>query len=143
MNCPTVCFNDVESARQATLHLIDSGMRRIAFLGGPNRVKQAVDRKHGYLEALRERHVEIRKELVGTEIAGVTIADAETQRAFIRDNDVDIAILSINKDHAQQVADEVGMVISGSPVISAMHLAKSRIIPPPQPRMTSMPEVIP
>lgn len=64
VNCPTVCFNDVESARQATLHLIDSGMRRIAFLGGPNRVKQAVDRKHGYLEALRERHVEIRKELV-------------------------------------------------------------------------------
>jgi len=50
---------------------------------------------------------EIRKELVGTEIAGVTIADAETQRDFIRENNVDIAILSINKDHAQQVAEEL------------------------------------
>ena len=50
---------------------------------------------------------EIRKELVGTQIAGVTIADAETQRDFIRDNNVDIAILSINRDHAQQVADEL------------------------------------
>ena len=50
---------------------------------------------------------EIRKELVGKEIAGVTIADAETQGEFIRQNDVDIAILSINRDHAQMIADEL------------------------------------
>lgn len=62
--CSTVTINDAESARQATLHLIDSGARRIAFLGGPNRIKQAALRKHGYLEALRERGVAIRKELV-------------------------------------------------------------------------------
>ena len=64
VDCPTISFNDVESARQATLHLIDSGARRIAFLGGPNRIKQAIDRKHGYLEALRERRMPIDKELV-------------------------------------------------------------------------------
>ena len=62
--CSTVTINDAESARQATLHLIDSGARRIAFLGGPNRIKQAALRKHGYLEALRERGIAIRKELV-------------------------------------------------------------------------------
>jgi len=50
---------------------------------------------------------EIRKELVGTRIAGVTIADAETQRDFIREHDVDIAILSINRDHAQAIAEEL------------------------------------
>ena len=61
---PTVSINDAEAARQATLHLIDSGARRIAFLGGPNRIKQAADRKHGYLEALRERRIPIRTELV-------------------------------------------------------------------------------
>jgi len=64
IDCPTVSFNDVEAARQATQHLIDSGARRIAFLGGPNRIKQAADRKHGYLEALREKGIAIRKELV-------------------------------------------------------------------------------
>lgn len=64
VECPTVSFNDVEAARQATLHLIDTGARRVAFLGGPNWIKQAVDRKHGYLEAFRERGVPIRKELV-------------------------------------------------------------------------------
>ena len=59
-----VTINDVESARKATLHLIDSGARRIAFLGGPNSIKQVVLRKHGYLEALFERGMAIRKELV-------------------------------------------------------------------------------
>ncbi len=48
---------------------------------------------------------EIRKEMVGTQIAGVPIMDAETQDAFIRENDVDIAILSVNRDRAQHVAN--------------------------------------
>ena len=60
----SVVINDVESAREVTCRLIDSGAKRIAFLGGPNRLKQTADRKHGYLEALRERGIPIRKELV-------------------------------------------------------------------------------
>jgi LacI family transcriptional regulator len=64
VDCSMVSANDVESARQATLHLIDDGATRIAFLGGPNHLKQTVDRKHGYLEALRERGLSIKKELV-------------------------------------------------------------------------------
>jgi len=60
----SVTINDVTSARQATESLIDEGARRIAFLGGPNQFKQTVDRKHGYLEALRERDIPIRTELV-------------------------------------------------------------------------------
>lgn len=60
----SVVINDVESAREVTYRLIDSGAKRIAFLGGPNRLKQTADRKHGYLEALRERGIPIRKELV-------------------------------------------------------------------------------
>ena len=60
----SVIINDVSSARQATESLIDDGARRIAFLGGPNHFKQTVDRKHGYLEALRERGLPIRTELV-------------------------------------------------------------------------------
>lgn len=60
----SVVINDADSARQATHYLIDGGARRIAFLGGSNKLKQTVDRKHGYLEALRERNIPIRKELV-------------------------------------------------------------------------------
>lgn len=60
----SVIINDAASARQATLSLLDSGARRIAFLGGSNQMKQTTDRKHGYLEALRERGIPIRTELV-------------------------------------------------------------------------------
>lgn len=60
----SVTINDASSARQATEILIDDGARRIAFLGGPNPFKQTIDRKHGYLEALRERGLPIRTELV-------------------------------------------------------------------------------
>lgn len=60
----SVIINDVASARRATNCLIDGGARRIAFLGGANQMKQVADRKHGYLEALRERGIPIRTELV-------------------------------------------------------------------------------
>lgn len=60
----SVIINDAASAREATNYLLDTGSRRIAFLGGPNQMKQTTDRKHGYLQALRERGIAIRKELV-------------------------------------------------------------------------------
>lgn len=60
----SVVINNVQMARQATLHLIDGGARSIAFLGGSNQMQQTSDRKHGYLEALREKGMPIKKELV-------------------------------------------------------------------------------
>ena len=48
---------------------------------------------------------EIRKDLVGTDIAGYSVMDAAGQDAFIKDNDVDIAILSVPRPRAQAVAD--------------------------------------
>ena len=44
----SVVINDADSARQATHYLIDGGARRIAFLGGSNKLKQTADRKHGF-----------------------------------------------------------------------------------------------
>lgn len=60
----SVIINDADSAREATKWLIDGGARRIAFLGGDNQMKQTADRKHGYLQALKERHIPVRKQLV-------------------------------------------------------------------------------
>lgn len=60
----SVVINDADSARQATHYLINGGARRIAFLGASNKMKQTADRKHGYIEALHERNIPIRKELV-------------------------------------------------------------------------------
>ena len=59
-----VTANGDEAAQQATQHLIDTGSRRIAFIGGPNHLDMVRRRKHGYLEALRENRIPIERELV-------------------------------------------------------------------------------
>jgi len=64
MGISSVIINDADSAHKATNSLIDGGARNIAFLGGSNQLKQTTDRKHGYLEALREHNIPIRPELV-------------------------------------------------------------------------------
>ena len=60
----SVTANGDEAAQMATQHLIDTGSRRIAFLGGPNHLDMVRRRKHGYLEALRENKIPIERELV-------------------------------------------------------------------------------
>ncbi len=60
----SVVANGSEAAQQATQHLIDTGSRRIAFIGGPNHLDMVIRRKHGYLEALRENKIPIDRELV-------------------------------------------------------------------------------
>jgi len=59
-----VTANGDEAAQQATQHLIDTGSRRIAFVGGPNHLDMVRRRKHGYLEALRENRIKIDREMV-------------------------------------------------------------------------------
>ena len=60
----SVTANGDVAAQEATQHLIDTGSRRIAFIGGPNHLDMVRRRKHGYLEALRERGIPIRTELI-------------------------------------------------------------------------------
>lgn len=60
----SVTANGDEAAQQATQHLIDTGSKRIAFIGGPNHLDMVKRRKHGYLEALRENRIPIERELV-------------------------------------------------------------------------------
>lgn len=52
------------AAYHATQHLIDTGSRRIAFIGGPNHLDMVRRRKHGYLQALRDNRIPIDRELV-------------------------------------------------------------------------------
>lgn len=60
----TVTANGDEAAQMATEHLISTGSRRIAFVGGPNHLDMVKRRKHGYLEALREHRIPIDREIV-------------------------------------------------------------------------------
>lgn len=60
----TVMADGTESGRKATLHLIDNGARRPAFIGGSNNLEIVRSRKHGYIEALHERHIKVEPGLV-------------------------------------------------------------------------------
>ena len=60
----SVTANGDEAAQQATQHLIDTGSRRIAFVGGPNHLDMVRRRKHGYLEALRDNKIPVDRTLV-------------------------------------------------------------------------------
>lgn len=60
----TVVADGEQSAQIATQHLLDNGSKRVAFIGGANHLDIVKKRKHGYLEALRNNHIPIEKELV-------------------------------------------------------------------------------
>lgn len=91
----SVTANGDEAAQQATQHLIDTGSRRIAFVGGPNHLDMVRRRKHGYLEALRENHLPIVREMVVCDNIDYDVALRNTI-ALLQRSDRPDAILAFN-----------------------------------------------
>ena len=91
----SVMANGDVAAQQATQHLIDTGSRRIAFIGGPNHLDMVIRRKHGYLEALRENRIPIERELVVCEKIDFDWALEATVKLLRMENRPD-AILAFN-----------------------------------------------
>jgi LacI family transcriptional regulator len=56
--CDCVLIDNLSAARNATLHLISHGHRRIAFAGYADRIFTVRERIDGYLQALRESGLE-------------------------------------------------------------------------------------
>ncbi|MBR6963626.1 MAG: LacI family DNA-binding transcriptional regulator [Prevotella sp.] len=91
----SVVANGDEAAQQATDHLIRTGSRRIAFLGGPNHLDMVRRRKHGYLEALREHKLPIDRSLVVCDKIDYDVAREAAITLLQRDDRPD-AILAFN-----------------------------------------------
>ena len=91
----SVMANGDEAAQQATQHLIDTGSRRIAFLGGPNHLDMVRRRKHGYLEALRDNRLPIDREMVVCDKIDYERMMEATTRLLQREDRPD-AILAFN-----------------------------------------------
>ena len=83
------------AAYEATKHLIDTGSRRIAFIGGPNHLDMVRRRKHGYLEALREYKIPIDRTLVACGKIDFDVARNATINMLKRDDRPD-SILAFN-----------------------------------------------
>jgi LacI family transcriptional regulator len=90
-----VTANGDIAAQEATQHLIETGSRRIAFIGGPNHLDMVKRRKHGYLEALRENMIPIDRSLVICEKIDYQWALEATMQLLQREDRPD-AILAFN-----------------------------------------------
>ena len=91
----SVTANGDEAAQMATQHLIDTGSRRIAFIGGPNHLDMVRRRKHGYLEALRDNRLPIDRDLVACGSIDYQVALAAAERLLSSEKRPD-AILAFN-----------------------------------------------
>lgn len=116
----SVTANGDEAAQQATQHLISTGSRRIAFVGGPNHLDMVRRRKHGYLEALRENRIPIDRSLVVCDRIDYQVALDNTRKLLQQDNRPD-AILAFNdiltfaaftaiKQSGLQIPDDVALI---------------------------------
>ena len=116
----SVTANGDEAAQEATQHLIDTGSRRIAFIGGPNHLDMVRRRKHGYLEALKENRIPIDRTLVVCEKIDYQWALDATTRLLQQDNRPD-AILAFNdiitfaaftaiKQQGLRIPDDVALI---------------------------------
>lgn len=90
-----VVANGDVAAQEATQHMIDSGSRRIAFIGGPNHLDMVRRRKHGYLQALRENHIPIDRDMVVCDKIDFDVARNATLKLLQKENRPD-AILAFN-----------------------------------------------
>ena len=90
----SVIGNGDIAAYNATQHMIDTGARRIAFIGGPNTLNMVKRRKHGYLQALRNNDIPVDRELVACDKIDFDVARENTIRVI--ENARPDAILAFN-----------------------------------------------
>lgn len=115
-----VTANGDEAALEATRHLISTGSRRIAFIGGPNHLDMVRRRKHGYLEALRESRLPVDRTLVSCDKIDYEVALHSALELLSRPDRPD-AILAFNdiitfaaftaiKQLGLRIPDEVALI---------------------------------
>lgn len=77
LDCDVILTDNRQGAYDITSALIREGRTRIGFLGGDAHVHTSVERLHGYLDAMKDHHLEIEKQfiLLGgmTQKAGYTL----------------------------------------------------------------------
>lgn len=115
-----VTANGDEAAQQATQHLIKTGCRRIAFIGGPNHLDMVRRRKHGYLEALREARIPIDRNLVvcekidyqwALEATAGLLAREDRPDAIIGFNDIiTFAAFTAIKQSGLKIPDDIALI---------------------------------
>lgn len=118
-----VAWVDAENqlgAKQATQHLIGLGHRRIATITGPLNTAAALDRRDGYLAALREARLPVAPELIAEgdfsqesgEWAMASLLDLTDRptAAFIAADSMALGALRTLREAGRQVPDDFALV---------------------------------
>lgn len=118
-NTPTsskVVVDDFAGAKEATLHLVEQGYKRIAHLEGPPNLEISLQRLRGYEEALKESNYPLLKELVVTCPFGSIEEGRRATEELLRLKNPPDAIFASNDPAAMgamQAIKEKGLKIPG------------------------------
>ncbi len=116
----SVVADGVQSAQMATQHLLDTGSKRVAFIGGAIHLVFETIRKHGYLEALRDNHIPIEKELVicrkidyeeGKIATETLLSLPQPPDAILAMNDtLAFAAIEVIKEHRLRIPEDIAII---------------------------------
>lgn len=116
----SVITDNVDSATVATSHFFETGSKRVAFIGGANSLEIVKQRKHGYLQALRDRKITIEKDLVfckrigydaGYEGAKTLLSLPEPPDAILCMTDsLAFGAMKAIKDSGYKIPDDVALI---------------------------------
>lgn len=88
----SVFFDHANGMHQATLHLLERGHRRIAFVGGPEELRPVSDRLAGFVRAFQDRDLEVDDSLISTGSLRPAFGRAEA-RALLESDEPPTALI--------------------------------------------------
>ena len=100
VNAPCIVPDDEDGARQATLHVLGLGRRRVAFINGPPSYEATRLRLRGYTKALGDRGVRFDAGLVRTSPDWNQDSGFQLTRELMRVNEAPDAIVCANDELA-------------------------------------------
>jgi DNA-binding LacI/PurR family transcriptional regulator len=116
----SVSGDNVNGGKLATKHLIDSGRRKIGFIGGPEDEVEVQQRLTGYKTALQEAGMEIKTDrIIYGDFSNTSGAKAmaklmeqvpDLDAVFINSDLMAIAAMDIIREHGKEVPKEIAVV---------------------------------
>jgi DNA-binding LacI/PurR family transcriptional regulator len=141
LNVSKVVVDDKAGAFKAVEHLIETGCRKIAFVGGPDNLYVSHERMSGYIDALKKHDLPIDESMIlhckdlRTDAAALTqtlLDRPDRPDAIFGMNDpIAIAVMQVLKKAGVSVPDEISIVgFTDEPVSQFIHPSLTTVAQP-------------
>jgi DNA-binding LacI/PurR family transcriptional regulator len=141
LNVSKVVVNDEAGAFQAIEHLIRTGCRRIAYVGGPKNLYVSNQRLKGYLRALQKNNLPVEDELIihckdlhadpAQATQKLLDLSVKPDAIFGMNDPMAIIILEVVKELGFRIPDEISIVgFSNEPVARHIHPSLTTVAQP-------------